>query len=56
MSARAAYPMIYARVIAGRTEEQVTEIDAILGDEVAKARIEEREADILASSGAVEFG
>lgn len=56
MSARSAYPMIYGRVTAGRTEEQRLEIDAVLGDESAKARIEEREADILASSGAVEFG
>lgn len=56
MTARAAYPMIYGIVTAGRTPDQVLEIDAILGDATAERELAAREQDVLESSGAVEFG
>lgn len=56
MTARSAYPLLYEAVTANRTFEQQLEIDALLGDTGAAAQIERREQDILASSGAVEFG
>lgn len=55
MPVRRALPFIYRRSVRGKDAEERLEIDALLGDETAKAELQSRRRDVIAMMDA-EFG
>lgn len=55
MPARTAYPMIYAALTSGRSDDDRLKIDALLGDEDAEAELESRRVRTASDLG-IEVG